>query len=141
MKIYIVKEWLHFYTPIKNRPFENDEILLLNNGELYIKPGFESDGNTPKFALFGFILIGAYDGEPIRSKISPYYGWPKTVVAFLPHDGIGRYQQEIGVTWKELDTMYRDTINQLNFWPKHIYYYMLRIFGPGGLIRIGKYLK
>ena len=112
-------------TPIK-RNFENEWLLLSENGDIVVKgsnkQGYAWDGCTPKINIFDLWLVGTPDGRVIVNTEKPI-----TYYASLIHDILCQFYEDIGISRKQADKVFLIYLGDFNL--KYLYYFAVRSYG------------
>jgi len=128
--LFITHEDHEFQTGIRDHDFKNEWFEISEDGKVLIKGshvqdngmgGYAWDGCSPKFAFLD-LVIGTPDGV-IDEKTEK----PKTYYASMVHDALYQFGPGIGIKRLEIDRLFLDMLK--GFKLRHIYYFLVRMFG------------
>lgn len=127
-KIYkfIESNAIIYKTNICGRTYKSKWIEIKENGDIIVNPNkrnYAWDGCTPKYNILD-ISCGTPDGVLSMETKKPitYYG-------SLLHDAIYQHKNEIPLSRKETDILFREVLMRHNFLLSDIYYFGVRVFG------------
>lgn len=116
---------LAFFISIKGKKLRNSWGNLDESGNLYISKGYISDGPSPCIEILGLIF-----GIPQGSLI--HTGYPSSFRATTVHDWFyiqSRQCNDLGISRKDVDTVFLDLLRQDKFFLFRLYYWLVRILG------------
>ncbi|MEH0153879.1 hypothetical protein V6R21_07005 [Limibacter armeniacum] len=131
---FVVTEDVWIQTSLKDISFENDWISF-ENGIIRLKgtnkQGYAWDGCSPK-KIWLDLVWGTPDG-----RLDERTELPLTYYASLFHDAIYQFKDEIVISRKEADLLFRQMMKETGFVWSGMYYFFVRMFGGF----YGKWLK
>ena len=118
-------------TNITGRTFETEFFKVEPSGKMTIlgsnKSGYAWDGCTPKKEWLDMI-IGTPDGRLDYETEKPI-----TYYASMVHDVIYQYKEEIDISKKEADVLFKLILKSANFYWTEAYYFAVTNFGGKGV--------
>lgn len=122
---WVAREPIHFVLRIYGREYDDQYFSIRPNGSCVIKPGYASDGCTPKWDMGPLGIRGISDG---RMELST--GYPVTYRAFMVHDALLQYRDVINIKTHEAHNEFCREIKRAKFYWSRIYCRAVRWFGP-----------
>lgn len=121
--------WLNKYLtePVVFRDDQGIIRLIINpDGSIIVKKDYAWDGCSPKFKLFGWLLVGTPDGAP-----NPSTGYPYTYFASCIHDALCQFEDhpDMPFSRSQIDYIFYQRLVRDEFPAALLYYKALRIFG------------
>lgn len=120
---YVLEEDFTFQSPILNKPFFSDWLVIEKDGKVFIPKGYSWDGCSPKFNFLD-LLFGTPDGA-----INPETKKPMTYYASLIHDAIYQYKIDVDISRLETDLLFGMILKDDGFLWTNTYYRCVRMFG------------
>lgn len=130
-KVYKFVHWQDEYlvTTIQGIEFKQKDgwLEILRDGTIIIRGskgrGYAWDGCTPKYELFDFI-VGTPDGV-----LDYFTEEPITYYASMVHDILYQFREEVPISRKTTDQLFRQILKEAGFRWWWLYYGMVRLFG------------
>lgn len=101
-------------------------LTISTAGEIMVIRDYAWDGCSPKFKLFGWLLLGTPDGAPNLET-----GYPFTYFASCIHDALCQFEchPDMPYSRAQIDTIFYERLVADGFPAARLYYWAVRLFG------------
>jgi hypothetical protein len=124
---FVHNDDVYIKTNLINRPFKDIWLEIKEDGQIIVKGsnpgGYAWDGCSPKWNFID-LIFGTPDGrfDFNTDKQITYY-------ASMIHDAFYQYKSSVGLSRKEVDSIFKLNLQKSGFMLWRIYYCAVRLFG------------